>query len=210
MSHPAPSPGFLWTREITTRREWYRYHRFFADFLRTELAPGRSATLHLRAAHWFETHHLLPEAVNHVLAHAAATGDTDKAMRVITLASSRALSEGALVTLLDRLDALPDDVVRASRWLASFKAWCLLMTGQSEMAMSHIQSAEASLEHGASLVDRGRVISLRCAVSPTPIPNLGMTHPPPVCYTVGVYSTHRRIYGWENTTSLAPRVLGQK
>jgi LuxR family maltose regulon positive regulatory protein len=150
---------------LDDRREWYRYHRLFADFLRTELAPERSATLHLRAAHWFETHDLLPEAVNHVLVHAAATGDTDEAVRVITLASSRALSEGALVTLLGWLDALPDDVVRASGWLASFRAWCLLMTGQSEMAMSYIQSAEASLEHGASPVDRGRVLSLRCAVS---------------------------------------------
>jgi LuxR family maltose regulon positive regulatory protein len=150
---------------LDDRREWYRYHRLFADFLRTELAPERSATLHLRAAHWFETHDLLPEAVNHVLVHAAATGDTDEAVRVITLASSRALSEGALVTLLGWLDALPDDVVRASGWLASFRAWCLLMTGQSEMAMSYIQSAEASLEHVASPVDRGRVLSLRRAVS---------------------------------------------
>jgi LuxR family maltose regulon positive regulatory protein len=150
---------------LDDRREWYRYHRLFADFLRTELAPERSATLHLRAAHWFEAQDLLPEAVSHVLAHAATTGDADEAARVITLAGSRALSEGALVTLLGWLDALPDEVVRADGWLASFKAWCLLMTGQSEVAISYIQSAEASLEHDASPVDRGRVLSLRCAVS---------------------------------------------
>ncbi len=150
---------------LDDRREWYRYHRLFADFLRTELAQERSAALHLRAAHWFEAHDLMPEAVNHVLAHAAATGDTDEAVRVITLAGSRALSEGALVTLLGWLDALPDEVVRADGWLASFKAWCLLMTGQSEIALSYIQSAEATLEHGDSPVDRGRVLSLRCAIS---------------------------------------------
>jgi LuxR family maltose regulon positive regulatory protein len=150
---------------LDERREWYRYHRLFADFLRTELAPERSATLHLRAAHWFEEHDLLPEAANHVLAHAAATGDTDEAARVITLAGDRALSEGALVTLLGWLDALPDETVRANGWLVSFKAWTLLMTGRSEMAISYIQSAEASLERDASPVDRGRVLSLRCAVS---------------------------------------------
>jgi LuxR family maltose regulon positive regulatory protein len=150
---------------LDDRREWYRYHRLFADFLRTELASERSATLHLRAAHWFEERDLLPEAVNHILAHAAATEDTDEAVRIITLAGGRALSEGALVTLLGWLDALPDEVVRASGWLASFKAWCLLMTGQSEMALSYIQSAEASLKHGASPVDHGRVLSLRCAIS---------------------------------------------
>jgi LuxR family maltose regulon positive regulatory protein len=150
---------------LDDRREWYRYHRLFADFLRTELTPEQSATLHLQAAHWFEEHDLLPEAANHVLAHAAATGNTDEAVRVITLAGSRALSEGALVTLLGWLDALPDETVRASGWLASFKAWTLLMTGRSEMATSYIQSAEDSLERGASPVDRGRVLSLRCAVS---------------------------------------------
>jgi LuxR family maltose regulon positive regulatory protein len=150
---------------LDDRREWYRYHRLFADFLRTELAPEQPAALHLRAAHWFEAHDLLPEAVEHALAHAAATGETGEAVRITTLAGSRALSEGSLVTLLGWLDALPDEVVRANGWLTSFKAWCLLMTGQSEVAISYIQSAEASLEHGASPMDRGRVLSLRCAIS---------------------------------------------
>jgi LuxR family maltose regulon positive regulatory protein len=150
---------------LDDRREWYRYHRLFADFLRTELVPEQSAPLHLRAAHWFETHDLLPEAVNHVLVHASTTGDTDEAVRIVTLAGSRALSEGALVTLLGWLDALPDEVVRTNGWLVSFKAWCLLMTGQSEVAISYIQAAEATLEPGSSPVDRGRVLSLRCAVS---------------------------------------------
>jgi LuxR family maltose regulon positive regulatory protein len=150
---------------LDERREWYRYHRLFADFLRTELAQERSATLRLRATHWFEAHKLLPEAVDHILAYTAATGEIDEAVRIIILAGSQALSEGALVTLLGWLDALPDEVVRASGWLASFKAWGLLMTGQAEMAASYVQSAEANLEHNASAVDRGRVLSLRCAMS---------------------------------------------
>jgi LuxR family maltose regulon positive regulatory protein len=150
---------------LDDRREWYRYHRLFADFLRTELAAEEAAGLHLRAAHWLEAHGLMPEAVHHVLAHSAATGNTEETVRVITLAGSRALSEGALVTLLGWLDALPDEVVRASGWLASFKAWCLLMTGQAEVAVSYIESAEAGLSHDASPADRGRVLSLRCAVS---------------------------------------------
>ncbi|MFL7791523.1 MAG: LuxR C-terminal-related transcriptional regulator [Anaerolineae bacterium] len=150
---------------LDDKREWYRYHRLFADFLRTELSSEQAAVLHLRAAHWFETHDLLPEAVEHALAHAAAIGETNEAVRVVTLAGSRALPEGALVTLLGWLDALPEEVVRADGWLASFKAWCLLMTGHSETAISYIQSAEATLEHDSSPVDRGRVLSLRCAVS---------------------------------------------
>jgi LuxR family maltose regulon positive regulatory protein len=150
---------------LDDRREWYRYHRLFADFLRTELEPAQSAALHLKAAHWFETHDLLPEAVRHVLAHAAATGDTDEAARIIVLAGARALSDGALVTLLGWLDALPDEVVRASGWLASFKAWSLFMTGRPEAGLSYVQATEASLGPDASPVDRGRVLSLRCAIA---------------------------------------------
>lgn len=150
---------------LDDRREWYRYHRLFADFLRTELAAEEAAGLHLRAAYWFEAHGLMPEAAHHVLAHSTATGNTEEAVRIITLAGSHALSEGALATLLGWLDALPDGAVRASGWLASFKAWCLLMTGQAEMAISYIESAEAGLPHDAAPVDRGRVLGLRCAVS---------------------------------------------
>jgi LuxR family maltose regulon positive regulatory protein len=147
---------------LDDRREWYRYHRLFADFLRTELEPEYTAGLHLKAAHWFEAQNLLPEAVKHTL----ATGDRDKAVRIITLAGSQALTSGSIVTLLDWLDALPDEVIRASGELASYKAWSLFMTGQGETAESYVRSAEASLPADASNLDRGRVLSLRCPLVP--------------------------------------------
>lgn len=150
---------------LDDRREWYRYHRLFADYLRTEIPEEGAGTLHLRAAHWFEAHGLLPEAVTHVLAYAVATGDTEEAVRAIIPAGLRALSEGALVTLLGWLDALPDAAVRANGCLVSYKAWSLIMTGRSEEAESYIRSAEDSLGNDASPLDRGRVLSLRCAVS---------------------------------------------
>jgi LuxR family maltose regulon positive regulatory protein len=118
---------------LDDQRKWYRYHQLFADFLRTELVPEQAARLHLRAARWFETQDLLPEAVNHILAYAAATGDTLEAVQMITQAGNRALSDGAVITLLSWLDALPDEIVRASSWLAAYKAWCLLMTGQPDL-----------------------------------------------------------------------------
>jgi LuxR family maltose regulon positive regulatory protein len=146
---------------LDDRREWYRYHRLFADFLRTELAPEQSATLHLRAAHWLQAHDLLSEAAEHAL----ASGDTSEAVRIIIPAANQALHYGELVTILGWLDALPDEAVRANGWLASFKAWSLIATGQTELGESYIQSAEATLGPDASPLDRGRVLSLRCPLA---------------------------------------------
>ncbi len=151
----------LFLVSLDDQREWYRYHRLFADFLRTELTTEQSATLHLRAAHWLQAHDLLPEAAEHAL----ASGDTSEAVHIIIPAANQALHNGELVTILDWLDALPDEAVRANGWLASFKAWSLIATGQAESGVSYIQSAEATLGPDASPLDCGRVLSLRCPLA---------------------------------------------
>jgi len=53
---------------------WYRYHPLFAEVLRLKLRrehPDRMATLHQRAARWYERNGLLTDAVR----HAAQAGD---------------------------------------------------------------------------------------------------------------------------------------
>ena len=53
---------------------WYRYHTLFAEMLRLKLErehPGRVASLHRRAALWYERNGWLTDAVR----HAAAAGD---------------------------------------------------------------------------------------------------------------------------------------
>jgi LuxR family maltose regulon positive regulatory protein len=94
---------------LDDRREWYRYHVLFADFLRTELDAESQAALHLKAARWFAAHDLWPEAVGHAL----ASGDVDEAAQAIALAAKGALRAGSFMTLLGWLDALPDEVVRS-------------------------------------------------------------------------------------------------
>src|SRR5690606_31885438 len=56
---------------LDERRQWYRYHQLFADFLRYRLqqqAAQRVPELHRRASNWFEQHGFLLEAVSHALA----------------------------------------------------------------------------------------------------------------------------------------------
>ena len=55
---------------LDNERTWYRYHHLFAQLLRQRLeedAPGRAATLHRRAAAWFENQGLVNEAIEHAL-----------------------------------------------------------------------------------------------------------------------------------------------
>ncbi len=143
---------------LDQRGEWYRYHRLFADFLRTELEPHCRASLHLKAAHWYEANDLLPQAVGHAL----ASGDVDQAARLVAQAGNWALANCMIATVLDWLDALPDKVVRANGELASHKAWALFVTGRMEEGKSYVQSVESSLPANPNPLDRGRLLSLRC------------------------------------------------
>jgi LuxR family maltose regulon positive regulatory protein len=52
-------------------RQWYRYHRLFADFLYEQLRrhlPGDVLDLHRRAARWYLAHDLADQAFQHALA----------------------------------------------------------------------------------------------------------------------------------------------
>ncbi len=110
---------------LDDRREWYRYHRLFADFLRTELDAETQASLHKEAARWLEAHDLVSEAVHHAL----AAGDVDRAARLVASTSAEALAMGSLVTLQGWLDALPDDVVRGQPTWPLLKASCCSSAG---------------------------------------------------------------------------------
>ena len=56
---------------LDDQRQWYRYHRLFADVLQTHLIeeqPDQVAALHLRASSWYERNGLRSDAIRHALA----------------------------------------------------------------------------------------------------------------------------------------------
>ena len=142
--------------------EWYRYHRLFADFLQTELDPQLAMLLHLKAAHWFERQNLLPEAARYILAYAATSDDWDEALSILAEAIYQEFYNGAYVTVLGWLDAIPDTIVRTDSRLAGCKAASLIMTGQPEDGESYLQSAEQNLPIDAPPAYRGTLLGLRC------------------------------------------------
>ena len=85
--------------------QWYRYHHLFADLLqarlRQTLPEEALATLHRRAAVWFEQNGLVADAVTHAL----AAKDYDGAARLIEQNMSALMSSGQLATLLQWIEA---------------------------------------------------------------------------------------------------------
>jgi LuxR family maltose regulon positive regulatory protein len=142
---------------LDDQRQWYRYHHLFAEFLQSELDPDHQAELNLRAAKWFKENELLSEAIKHSL----RAKDIDLAGELIIRAADNALRHGAFYTLSNWLSALPDPVVRTNPELATYKGWVMWLVGDVEASVSYSKSAEAALPDDASILMRGKLLSLQ-------------------------------------------------
>jgi LuxR family maltose regulon positive regulatory protein len=120
----------LFVAPLDDRREWYRYHRLFADLLRQRLQAGATpagtsdiAVLHRRAATWFEARGMLPEAIRHTL----AASDYQEAARMIERAAPLAWKQGELATLQQWTEALPEGVLPSHPLLCIYAATIALL-----------------------------------------------------------------------------------
>ncbi len=118
---------------LDNQRGWYRYHHLFSDVLRAGLDAETEREIYAQAAVWFEEHGLYSEAITYWLAVPKA----GEAARLIRQVATDRLKNGELQTLLGWLRALPDEVVNQDPDLASHKALCLLMTGQTAQAREY-------------------------------------------------------------------------
>jgi LuxR family maltose regulon positive regulatory protein len=114
-------------------REWYRYHRLFADFLQAELRradPGALPGLHLRASAWYDRAGLPEEAVE----HAIASGDTEATGRLIARAVVPLERAGRFMTIAGWLRRLGEDRVAQDPRFAIAAAWVALNLGDTDAA----------------------------------------------------------------------------
>jgi LuxR family maltose regulon positive regulatory protein len=132
---------------LDDERRWYRYHALFADVLRARLAvlhPDELGSLHARASAWYESQGDDDAAV----AHALASGDLERASRVVAIASGRRLSGGELTTVRRWLGALPEQLVRTHAQLSASYAWCQLLAGETAGVAVRLADAERTLTEG--------------------------------------------------------------
>ena len=151
---------------LDDERRWYRYHHLFVEFLRNRLQNEASAqtlaTLHSRAAEWYEQHGLAAEAAGHALAMA----DVDRAARLIEQRGRSVLNRSEMSTLRGWLERLPEELVRTRPQLSLFHAWALVLTGQLEGVEARIQDAErVLLESGRKTEIPGELTAIRATLA---------------------------------------------
>jgi LuxR family maltose regulon positive regulatory protein len=129
---------------LDDERRWYRYHRLFADLLRSRLQQDhgeRVSTLYRRASAWCETQGLISEAVGHAL----AAGDIERVARMARQNVLAMMDHGELRTMARWLDALPEETLRSQPWLCIAQAWPLAYAGRGDAVEPLLQDAEQAL-----------------------------------------------------------------
>ena len=116
---------------LDNKRNWYRYHHLFADVLRMHLMaeqPDQVPVLHRRASEWYE-HNGSPD---NAIRHALAARDFERAATLVELAvpEMRRNRQGATVTELGWLKALPDELVHFRPVLCVDYAYALFGGGE--------------------------------------------------------------------------------
>ncbi len=153
------------------RREWYRYHRLFAEVLRLMLTPDERRELHHRAALWYKGQGHMAAAIQHALAYGRLSGDLELAEQLIGRAAARTIGAGSVMTVQGWLDALPDERIRSNPALAINRGWVLAISGDMAGAEAYADAAERTLASGQQRRDEeieaheGEVLLLRCFVA---------------------------------------------
>lgn len=157
----------LFLEPLDDRREWFRYHRLFADFLRAELrrrCPDDVADLHRRAATWFLDRDLPDPAFR----HAVAGHDPELAIPILERYESEKLYGGELRVVQAWLDAVPPAWDAAYPQLALVRAGVLAFTGAIDACVRCIDDVEQRLAPAASAdrrQQRAKVTAFRCLVA---------------------------------------------
>src|SRR5262249_3264406 len=118
---------------LDKRRQWYRYHDLFREFLLGELRrtePGIITTLHRRAADWYEANGSPARALEQLL----HTTDWDRSVQLATALSLPTFNAGQLSTLQGWLRAIGGANSERYPPLAVLRCWVAVLTGETAAA----------------------------------------------------------------------------
>ena len=127
------------------RREWYRYHHLFADFLRQRLhetQPEIVPELYIRASQWYEANGMVDQAIQHAL----AGDDVTRAAQLLDdNVQTFILSSAAVNRVIRWANRLPVEARSKFPRLCIYHAWALQFEYQLEAAESTLTLAETHL-----------------------------------------------------------------
>ena len=158
---------------LDRRREWFRYHALFREFLLGELRrvePDAIVDLHLAAAAWFEEHGSPAMAIEHLLDNST---ERTRATRLVASVALATYQSGQLTTVQRWFAALGAPAIEAYPPLAVLAGWIAALTGQSYEAdrwAAVLESASYDLtpDDGSASFESARAMlrSIMCAAGP--------------------------------------------
>ena len=136
---------------LDSARQWYRYHKLFADLLHHLLrmsAEPPEAALHQCASRWFWENGSPIEAVHHAL----AAEDWELVAEQVQGAGAAMLNRGEVVLLLSWFARLPSELLRTRSDLSLTYAWALMLAGQFDLAKPILEHTEQSIQGNRALM----------------------------------------------------------
>jgi LuxR family maltose regulon positive regulatory protein len=152
---------------LDDRREWFRYHQLFADFLQAELNrrhPDEIANLHRRAVWWYLAHDLPEPAFD----HAVLGDDADLVIRILERYVNIMLNSGELRVVERWLASLPEEWHFTYPIIGIARAGVLAVTGTLDACLRTIDEAEQRLRSADNEDSRwqlGMITAVRCFIA---------------------------------------------
>ena len=135
----------LFILPLDNRREWFRYHRLFAELLRRRLIQSEGEQvlqkLRQRAVDWLVANGFLKLAVENAVNFAKF----ELAADLMVQASGAYFISNEFNTLLKLSDRLPKELIQQNITLSCILAWAANATSQIHKGEGFIRSAEAHL-----------------------------------------------------------------
>jgi LuxR family maltose regulon positive regulatory protein len=159
---------------LDNHRQWYRYHRLFADLLQQRLREhaGEQAlvTLHRRASIWYEDEGSIAQAMSHAL----SAPDYERAADLLEHHAAAMIYRGETTLLHRWLEELPGDLIHAGPWLCIAYAWTSLLSPPRslELAEQWLVAAEQALAQKSAPGEpigrdsaEGQILTLRALIA---------------------------------------------
>lgn len=152
---------------LDDRREWYRYHGLFADYLRKKLErqnPEEVRILHQRAGSWYLANDLSEQAFR----HAVEGKDVQLVLRIFERYAQPMLIGGEFRLLGRWLDSLPQAWNAEHPMIGLLRTGLLLLTGQLDACIRYVEDMEhhlVSLDEENQRSQLARVTAVRCSIA---------------------------------------------
>jgi LuxR family maltose regulon positive regulatory protein len=138
---------------LDDERIWYRYHRLFADLLRTQLQRSLGAQgvaqLHVRAAEWHAQNGSILEAIH----HASMASDDERVERFIEQNYMELVSRGEQSWIRSWTGKLSKELVYSRPWLCIYEAYSHSWFGELDEADRLLEEAERRIRSETSAPD---------------------------------------------------------